>query len=86
MDFDWTISGPHEFTLVRLAFEFSACDNPQIHSRVADLELYHFFLLHFYGRNPEHIDAYLRPRLRKKGRLREFLDLNSVAEGIVPER
>jgi hypothetical protein len=77
-DFDWTISGPHEFSLARLAFEFSVYDNPQIHSRVYDTGLYHFFLLHFYGRDPERIDAYLRPRLRE-GRLREFLNLNSGA-------
>ena len=74
MDFDWTIAGPHECTLARLAVEFSAYDNREILSRVDDLELYHFSLLDFYGRDPERIDAYLRKRL-PEGRLREFLDI-----------
>ena len=83
-DFDWTIAGPHEHTLVRLAYEFRAYDNPQILSRVDNLNLYHFFLLDFYGRDPENIDAYLRPR-PLEGRLREFLDMNSrTANGDEP--
>lgn len=73
-DFDWTVAGPYEFTLVRLAYEFTAYDNPYILSRVDHVELYHFFLLDFYGGDPEHIDAYLRQHIGE-GRLREFLDM-----------
>jgi len=74
MDFDWTIAGPHEFTLARLAVEFHAYDNAQILSRVDHTNLYHCFLLDFYGHDAERIDAYLRPLLGD-GRLREFLDM-----------
>ncbi len=79
MDFDWTIAGPHEFTLARLAVEFNAYDSTKITRRVDREELYHFFLLHFYGREPERIDAYLRTRL-PAGQLREFLNMNREAD------
>ena len=62
MDFDWTIAGPHEFTLARLTVEFGAYGDPQILSRVEDPELYHFFLLSFYGHDPMPIDTYVRER------------------------
>ena len=78
MDFDWTIAGPHEFTLARLAVEFNAFDNTQILSRVEHPDLYHFLLLYFYGRAPELIDAYLQTRV-PEGQLREFLDMNREA-------
>lgn len=60
-DFEWTIAGPHEFTLARIAVEFNRCDAPQILSRVKRLDLYHLCLLHFYimSREPESIYRYL---------------------------
>jgi len=75
-DFEWTIAGPHDFTLARIAVEFTCCDEPQILSRVTRLDLYHLFLLRFYGfgREPESIYPYLRNHLRDDT-LGELFDL-----------
>jgi len=34
IDFEWTISGPHEFTLARVAVESRALEHPEILKRV----------------------------------------------------
>ena len=61
VDFEWTIAGPHEFTLARIALEFNCYDAIDIISRAENLDLYHLFLLRFYmwGRDPESIYRYL---------------------------
>ena len=76
VDFEWTISGPHEFALARIAVEFNCYDEPQIVSRVNDFNLYHLFLLRFYmyGREPESIYRYMRRQLRNE-RLRELFGI-----------
>lgn len=68
VDFEWTISGPHEFTLARIAVEFNLYDDTEILSRVNDLDLYHLFLLRFYmyGREPESIHRYMQQHLRNE--------------------
>lgn len=80
IDFEWTIAGPHEFTLARLAVEFNAYDDTRILSRVECNDLYYFFLLHFYhyGREPQQIYGYLRRRL-PEGQLRKFQDMITEA-------
>jgi len=76
VDFEWTISGPYEFTLARIAVEFNCYDDKQVLSRVDDLDLYHLFLLRFYmyGRDPESIYRYMQQQLRNE-KLRELFDI-----------
>lgn len=81
LDFEWTIAGPYEFTLARAAVEFNEYDNPEILSRVTEMDLYHLFLLRFYmyGQEPEHVNGYLRANLRNS-RLIEILDIVTAEE------
>ena len=74
-DFEWTIAGPYEFTLARVAVEFNEYDHPEIMSRVTSMNLYHLFLLRFYmyGREPESVGGYLRTNLQDPG-LREIFE------------
>ena len=69
VDFEWTISGPYEFTLARLAIEFNQYESPLILDRVGQTDLYHLFLLRFYmyGREPEHVYTYLSRNLANDG-------------------
>jgi hypothetical protein len=79
IDFEWTIAGPHEFTLARTAVEFNEYEHSEILSRVEYMDLYHLFLLRFYmyGREPELVHAYLRANLRDTA-LCELLDIINV--------
>ncbi len=60
-DFEWTVAGPYEFTLARIAVEFKAVDNQHILERVEFDELYQLFLIRFYlyGREPNILEPYL---------------------------
>jgi len=80
-DFEWTIAGPYEFTLARAAVEFNEYDNPEIISRVTEMDLYHLFLLRFYmyGQEPEHAGRYLRANLQNSG-LCEMFDIINAEE------
>ena len=80
-DFEWTIAGPYEFTLARVAVEFNEYGNPEIISRVTEMDLYHLFLLRFYmyGQEPEHAGRYLRANLQNS-RLREMYDIINAEE------
>ena len=75
-DFEWTITGPYEFTLARIAVEFDDYDNSYILDRVVRRELYHLFLIRFYlyGREPETLGPFLATRLQND-RLRELFHL-----------
>ena len=79
VDFEWTIAGPHEFTLARTAVEFNLYNNAQILSRVDNLDLHHLFLLRFYmyGREPESINKYLQEHLQNET-LRELFGIVNV--------
>ncbi|HDY65754.1 MAG TPA: hypothetical protein ENH84_05935 [Phycisphaerae bacterium] len=79
VDFEWTIAGPHEFTLARIAVEFNRYDYPEIVSRVDDLNLYHLFLLRFYmyGREPKSMHQYMQQHLRNET-LRELFGIVNV--------
>ena len=48
VDFEWSIAGSYEFTLARIAVEFSRYDDADILARVGDVDLFHPFLLRFY--------------------------------------
>jgi hypothetical protein len=76
VDFEWTVAGPHEFTLARIAVEFNRYEDAQILSRVENLDLYHLFLLRFYmyGREPESIFRYMQRHVRN-GTLRELFGI-----------
>ena len=76
VDFEWTIAGPHEFTLARIAVEFKRYEDAEILARLDDLDLYHLFLLRFYmyGREPESICRYMRQHLRNET-LRELFGI-----------
>jgi hypothetical protein len=76
VDFEWTISGPHEFTLARIAVEFNRYDDHEILNRVESQELYLLFLLRFYlyGRQPETLRPFLDSRI-PNGRMRTLFDL-----------
>jgi hypothetical protein len=76
-DFEWTFAAPHEFTLARTAVEFNCYDDPDILSRVQDLDLYHLFVLHFYqhGRETETIHRYMRQQALRDARLCELFDI-----------
>lgn len=65
-DFEWTITGPHEFTLARIAVEFRAYDHTLIRDRIGREDLYHLFLLRFYlyGREPETLGPCLEQCVR----------------------
>lgn len=62
IDFEWSIAGPYELVLARLASEFNVYDNDLILGSVEELALYHVCLLRFYmqGRWPEVAYPYLR--------------------------
>lgn len=79
VDFEWTIAGPYEFTLARIAAEFRCYDAIEIISRADNLEFYQLFLLRFYmwGRDPELLHRYLLQNIRNK-KLREIFDLVNV--------
>jgi hypothetical protein len=76
IDFEWTIGGPYELVLARLASEFNLYDHDLIMERVESLDLYHLFLLRFYmqDRWPETLFPYLRDTI-KTSELREFFGL-----------
>jgi thiamine kinase-like enzyme len=76
VDFEWTIAGPHEFTLARIAVEFNCYDDPEIIFRIDNFDLYNLFLLRFYmyGRELESIYRYMQQHLENK-RLRELFDI-----------
>lgn len=79
VDFEWTIAGPHEFTLARIAVEFNCYDDPEIVSRIDNFDLYHLFLVRFYiyGRELEAIHRYMQRKLRNE-RLRELFNFVNV--------